>query len=176
VDAEIAAARDLGMFEMLDLLALNESEAESFTGCHFSLSASGDFVTQCRALTDKVHRRLKIVVTAGKRGALAFSEGQYNFCPAPEVTVASTAGSGDALLGGVLCGLALGVPFLRADAEPPGGNGGSIASAFDLGVLLGSYKVTSPHTIHPSACLDTLRTFAKEKGIELSADLASRAI
>jgi sugar/nucleoside kinase (ribokinase family) len=176
VDAEIAAARELGMFEMLDLVALNESEAESFTACRFSLSPSGEFVRKCRSLTNKVYRRLKIVVTAGKRGALAFSEGQYSFCPAPEVTPASTAGAGDALLGGVLSGVALGVPFLRSDPLPPGADSRSTATAFEFGVLLGSYKVTSPHTIHPSACLDTLLAFAREKGIEFSADLAQRAI
>jgi sugar/nucleoside kinase (ribokinase family) len=174
VEAEIAAARKLGMFEMLDLVALNESEAENFIGCRFSLSASGSFVKKCRSLTKKVYHRLKMVVTAGKRGALAFSEGQYNFCPTPKVKSVSTAGAGDALLGGVLSGLALGMPFLRSSPEPPQKNGRPIATAFELGVLLGSYKVTSPHTIHPSASVDGLLTFAKEKGIEFSADLAQR--
>jgi sugar/nucleoside kinase (ribokinase family) len=34
------------------------------------------------------------------------------------VTVASTAGAGDALLGGVLAALALGVPLTRASRRP----------------------------------------------------------
>src|SRR5271157_2943635 len=59
VDAEIGPARELGMFEMLDVVALNECEAEAFTGCRFSPSASDEFVKKCQSLTRAPYPGLK---------------------------------------------------------------------------------------------------------------------
>ena len=176
VDAEIGPARELGMFEMLDLVALNESEAEAFTGCRLSPPAFDEFVKQCQSLTEGSYPGLRIVVTAGRQGAFAFAEGQYNFCPAPEVPVVSTAGAGDALLGGVLSALAAGVPFLRSGPVRRSLNEGLLTSALELGVLLGSYKVSSPHTIHPSASLDNLLKFGADRDIEFSSELTTRMV
>jgi sugar/nucleoside kinase (ribokinase family) len=176
VDAEIGPARELGMLEMLDLVALNESEAEAFTGCRLSPPAFDEFVKQCQSLTEGSYPGLRIVVTAGRQGAFAFAEGQYNFCPAPEVPVVSTAGAGDALLGGVLSALAAGVPFLRSGPVRRSLNEGLLTSALELGVLLGSYKVSSPHTIHPSASLDNLLKFGADRDIEFSSELTTRMV
>lgn len=172
VDAEIVAAKELGMFEMLDLVAFNESEAEAFTGRAFSDTASSELVKACCEMTES-HPQLKMLVTAGKRGAFAFADGSWDFYPAPSVQVASSAGAGDALLGGALAALAAGLPFLRS-GEMRGRPAGSVATALELGVLLGSLKVTSPHTIHPAANLDTLRHFGSAHGIEFSAEVLRR--
>ncbi len=174
VDAEISSAKELGMFEMLDLVAFNESEAEAFTGCAFSDAPSSEFVKTCCEVTES-HPSLKMLVTAGKRGAFAFSGGSWDFCPAPSVQVASSAGAGDALLGGVLAAFAAGLPFLRSD-QKPGHHTGSVTTALELGVLLGSYKVTSPHTIHPVANLDRLQEFGLTHGIEFSDELVRRMV
>ena len=176
VDAEIGPARELGMFEMLDLVALNESEAEAFTGCRLSPPAFDEFVKKCQSLTEGSYPGLRIVVTAGRQGAFAFAEGHYNFCPAPEVPVVSTAGAGDALLGGVLSALAAGIPFLRSGPVRRSLNEGLLTSALELGVLLGSYKVTSPHTIHPTASLDNLLKFGADRGIEFSNEITTRMV
>jgi sugar/nucleoside kinase (ribokinase family) len=133
-------------------------------------------VKKCQSLTEGSYPGLRIVVTAGRQGAFAFAEGQYNFCPAPEVPVVSTAGAGDALLGGVLSALAAGVPFLRSGPVRRSLNEGLLTSALELGVLLGSYKVSSPHTIHPSASLDNLLKFGADRGIEFSSELTTRMV
>ena len=176
VEAEIGPARELGMFEMLDLVALNESEAEAFTGGRLSPPAFDEFVKKCQSLTEGAYPGLRVVVTAGRQGAFAFEEGQYNFCPAPEVPVVSTAGAGDALLGGVLSALAAGVPFLRSGPVGRSLSEGLLTSALELGVLLGSYKVSSPHTIHPSASLDNLLKFGADRGIEFSSEITTRMV
>jgi sugar/nucleoside kinase (ribokinase family) len=170
VDAEIATARQLSMFEMLDLLALNESEAEAFTGCHFTTSPNSEFVRRCRSLTEETGG-MKIIVTAGEQGAFAFSDGCYNFCPVPSVPVVSTAGAGDALLGGVLSALAAGLPLIRSGPTLKQLSDAPIRTALEFGVLLGSYKVTSPHSIHHSASLDNILKFGAENGIHLSNDV-----
>ena len=75
----------------------------------------------------------------------------------------STAGAGDALLGGVLTGLAAGLPFV-----PEGGATLArrpLSSALELGALVAAFKVTSPHTIPPDLSLDALVSFAHEHGV-----------
>jgi sugar/nucleoside kinase (ribokinase family) len=84
--------------------------------------------------------------------------------------VASTAGAGDALLGGVLTGLAAGLPFTTPG--DPARAEGPLSSAVDLGALLAAFKVTSPHTIPPGLSLDALLSFARAHGIGFRGDLA----
>src|SRR5438876_177719 len=114
---------------------------------------------------------LQIVVSAGKAGACAVSCKRSNYCPAPHVEVASTAGAGDCLLGGILAAMARGGPLLNSCsprktlAERP------LGTALEFGVLLASYKVTSPHTIHPDTSFPALVRFANERGIELAPSL-----
>ena len=47
-----------------------------------------------------------------------------------------------------------------------------LESALDLGVLLASYSVTSPHTIHPGADLTALVGFAGRLGVTFTGALA----
>jgi sugar/nucleoside kinase (ribokinase family) len=85
--------------------------------------------------------------------------------------VVSTAGAGDAFLGGILAALAAGVPFTApgpprsALAERP------LQSALDLGACLAAFSVTSPHTIHPETTLAALTLFAREQGLDFGGQL-----
>jgi sugar/nucleoside kinase (ribokinase family) len=167
VSAEIALARDGGMLEMVDLLALNESEAGILAGCPYSAETPEPFLEAFQFLTSDSKRNLKIVVSVGKHGAYGFANGQTAFCPAPAVPVASTAGAGDALLGGVISALAAGVPFIRTDKYwVQDSTRTSLATALEFGVVLASYTVSSPHTIHPCVSLDNLSKFAREVGVD----------
>jgi sugar/nucleoside kinase (ribokinase family) len=83
------------------------------------------------------------------------------------VEVRSTAGAGDALLGGVLAALAAGVPLVDAHEAPT-----TLSSALDLGVAVAALSVTSPHTIHPTACLPAVLDLVEASGLELGPPLA----
>jgi sugar/nucleoside kinase (ribokinase family) len=87
------------------------------------------------------------------------------------VNVASTAGAGDALLGGLIVGEVCGIPFIRREHSLDRGRIGTVASALDFAVLLGSYTATSPHTIHPEASKEALLAFASESGVELAPEI-----
>jgi sugar/nucleoside kinase (ribokinase family) len=87
------------------------------------------------------------------------------------VEVASTAGAGDSLLGGVLAAIAAGIPFLGADVSAENRPDRLIRTALQLGVLLASYKCQSPHTINPSANIDSLVKFASNAGLLLSPEI-----
>lgn len=165
VEAEIVEAQQLSMFEALDLLALNESEAHVMTGCPLLAQAPQPFLERCLSLTQNEYPGLKIVVSAGKHGAYAFADSCVNFCPAPHVPVASTAGAGDALLGGVISALAAGMPLVKPGPMRRSWNDGPLTTALEFGVLLASYKVGSTHTIQPNATLDNLLAFAENVGV-----------
>ncbi len=173
VSAEIAAAKELGCFELLDLLAVNQSEAAELMGTPFSKQEPEAFVEQCLWFVNDCHPDLRLMVSAGNHGVYGFARGTWNFCPAPAVAVASTAGAGDALLSAVIAAIAAGIPFLNEDMATERLNA-SIATALEFGVLLASYKVTSPHTIHPGACLDTLVEFAGKLGVDFTPEFMDR--
>jgi sugar/nucleoside kinase (ribokinase family) len=165
--AEVGKARDAGMFNLLDLAALNEGEAEEFVGSPFSPVSPELFVKKCQELLRHSYPHVKLILTAGKIGAYGITAQEYNFCPAHEVEVASTAGAGDSLLGGVLAALSVGIPFMTVDSSATHPHG-ALQTAVDLGVLLGSYKCLSPHTIHPDASIDTLLEFAQGRHVRIS--------
>jgi sugar/nucleoside kinase (ribokinase family) len=163
VGAEILPAREAGSLALLDLLALNQSEAAELVGCEHSPERSRQFSDACLKFLRSEYPRLQLIVTAGEHGAYAFAAGDYNYRPAPKINVVSSAGAGDALLGGVLASIASGVPLLkpgRADSfNRP------LETALDVGVLLASYTCLSPHTIHPSASVEAIADFAVSLGL-----------
>ena len=46
-----------------------------------------------------------------------------------------------------------------------------LSTALEFGVLLGSFTVRSPHTIHPDANLDALLVFAREHGVSFAQEI-----
>lgn len=170
VGGEIRPAREYGMFQLLDLLAVNESEAAELLGCQFSEGQLDDFLEKCLRFVNSSCPGMRMMVSLGKHGVCGFWDGHWSFCPAPAVGVASTAGAGDALLAGVISGLATGIPFLRSRSGKIM-NGEPLQSALELGTMLASYSVTSPHTIHPSADLDSLATFVRTCGTSINTNV-----
>ena len=165
--AEAREALALGLFADVDLLALNQDEATALTAVRFDAERAGRLLDACATLLGAAQPSIRIVVTVGPDGAFGFEQGRWRHTPAQPVTVASTAGAGDALLGGVLTGLALGLPFTAADGPRRVLGERPLASAMDLGVLLSAYKATSPHSIHPGASVRALRHFAQSHGVTL---------
>ncbi|HET9315688.1 MAG TPA: carbohydrate kinase family protein [Vicinamibacteria bacterium] len=152
--AEAAEARRLSLFAHADIVAFNEDEAQALTGIRYDPDDARPLLGACASTLGAESPGVRILFTAGANGAYGFDGASWKHCPALPVSVASTAGAGDALLAGVLTALAAGAPF---------------AEALEFGALLAAYKVTSPHTIHPDAGLDRLVAFASEQGKELHA-------
>lgn len=154
--AEIRAASRMGIFRLCDLVSINEDEAAMLAGVSFNPARPQPLLDKCAAALTRLNPAMRIVVSAGARGAYGFENGRWRHRPAIKVKVRSTAGAGDALLSGVLTGLAAGWPLIGAcPAARP------FADALDLGVTLASFKCTSPHTIHPGADLAALLKFRR---------------
>jgi sugar/nucleoside kinase (ribokinase family) len=160
VRAEIAVARTLDLFSLIDLLAVNVEEAPQIVGYACSAVNSNRFLLDCSTALTHVQPKIQIVVSAGAEGAYAFEDGRWSYCSAPTVPVVSTAGAGDALLAGIVCGLSVGLPLTYFGCSGQALSGSEIHSAVELGLLLVSFSVTSPHTIHFEANPNTLARFA----------------
>lgn len=169
--SEIEDALRLGMFQYADLVALNENEAGAVLGRAFDPSDIHAYMLDLNARLLTFNDEMKVLLSAGRQGAFAVDEWVVDCCPAMEVEVVSTAGAGDALLSGVLAGLAAGLPLTGEGEERKKITDRPVSSALDLGVLLAGYSVTSPHTIHPGADLDSLVAFVREKGIFFSEEM-----
>ncbi|HTS68657.1 MAG TPA: PfkB family carbohydrate kinase [Terriglobia bacterium] len=165
---EIVTAKEQGMLSRLDLLAMNQDEAGTLVKEPFDPTSPDLFLQRCADLLCACQPHIQLILSAGKHGAFAYAEGGWDYRPALDVPVRSTAGAGDALLAGVLTGLVAGMPFIKVDSSPKSAFGRLVESAFEFGVLLAAYTVTSPHTIHPDANLDTLLAFGHAHNMTLS--------
>ncbi len=173
--SEMAEAVASGMLSSVDLLAINQDELEALIGESVDPAAPEPTLARCAGILTEVQPHIRIVVTLGSRGAFGFEDGAWRHSPALPVTPASTAGAGDALLGGILCALSVGAPFLAAGPQRSSLAGGPIESALEFGVLIAGYKITSRHTIHPDADLAALLEFAGAHGITLAGALTAES-
>lgn len=167
--AEAEQARASGFVSLVDLLAVNQDEAAALAGTPFPPDAPRSCLEKLAAMLRAFQPALRIVVTAGPRGAFALdgASASWAHVPALPVSVVSSAGAGDAFLGGVLTGLAAGLPLTASGAARKGAR--QLASALDLGALVAAFKLTSPHTIPPDLSLETLLGFAREQAVGLGA-------
>jgi sugar/nucleoside kinase (ribokinase family) len=170
---EIEEAQIMGLFSLTDLLALNQEEAAALLGDGSGPVLDDGQLAECAAKFAATHPQLRIIVSLGPKGAYGFECGSSQFCPAPVLQPISTAGAGDALLAGVVCGLAAGLPFIMPNECGSSFSGRVLRTALDFGVLNASFSVTSPHTIHPDAVLSNLFGFAESHGASISGSLRS---
>jgi len=170
VAAEIKPAKSSGLFERLDLVALNEEEAGELVDCAFNPGAPESLIERCQRFVQANCPALKMIVSVGSGGAYGVTAEGWSYSPAPKVSVASTAGAGDSLLGGVLAAIAAGIPFVKKGSDKQRSNE-RVDSALEFGVLLASYKCQSPHTIHPEAQLESLVEFLRRSGYSFSSQI-----
>jgi ribokinase len=160
---ELEDARAAGLFALVDLVALNAHEAETVADAELDPADVRAFLRRC---ADAFSGGTRVVVTAGAAGAYAIEGHRWIHRPAPAVDVVSTAGSGDALLAGVLVGLAGGAPLI-------GERDGPADDALTLGVVVASLNATSPHTIHAGATLAAVGSLAARSGIAFAGSLSA---
>jgi sugar/nucleoside kinase (ribokinase family) len=157
--AELRGGEAPPLLALCDLVSLNQEEAAVLAGQAFVPAEAASFLD---AVAQRVAPHPTLVVTAGAEGVFARSRAAFHRVPALRVPVVSTAGAGDAVLGGVVTGLAAGLPlFGESDlplTERP------VQSALDLGVCLAAVAVASAHTIPPDVAWGTLQRFVGRLG------------
>jgi sugar/nucleoside kinase (ribokinase family) len=148
--------REMGgsdVFDMIDLLSLNLEELAQVAGLDGGRSGPERVVREGIETMRARHPGMSLTITAGKRGSWSWDGTALYFFPAVEAEVKCTAGAGDAFLAGVIAGLTAGL---------------SLGEAQQLGTLVGSLSVTSPHTIHPGIDCHSLSEFLKRSSVEVS--------
>jgi hypothetical protein len=122
-----------------DLISVNTEEAKALGG-------TGGY-----DVLREQNPKIQLIVTQGKSGFDVYEgKNKKHFDAFPAVAV-STAGAGDALLGGVISGLAFGLPLV-SDSGP---------CAASLGNICASFAVESPHTIPEKFSLYDVRKRAE---------------
>jgi sugar/nucleoside kinase (ribokinase family) len=169
---EMKFVDELDLLANVDLLALNREEAIELAGGMLQEVSDEQLLDACAKAAVSRNPRMKILVSAGAAGAYVFQHGRWSkHEPVPTEPV-STAGAGDALLAGTIAGLAAGMPLAKSDSNVASDHK-SIGSAIDLGLILAAFSVTSPHTIHPEATLESLLAFAETKGFLVRVQIAT---
>ena len=121
-----AEARDFanaGGFQLSDLISINTDEALAV--CDKSIHSAAEVIASANP-------KIKLAITEGSRGAHIFEFGEYAHIPCFPAKVVSTAGAGDAFLGGLISAFISGKSFKEAAV---------------YGAKIASIAVTSANTI-----------------------------
>jgi ribokinase len=111
LNAAPARALPLELLSRIDVLVVNENEAAALADMHRWPTAPEAFATAAVASTPSL---FAVVVTLGKDGALAVSDGKLFRVPAHEVRIVDTTGAGDAFVGALAAGLDAAAPLSDA--------------------------------------------------------------
>jgi len=163
VSGEIRSALEMGLFDMLDLVALNIDEAATLMGVSGEEGAVSAVIAEeiAHAAADHFGRHfphLWLSLTAGKHGSWSWDGKTLAHQSSFPSRLVSTAGAGDAHIAGIIAGLVGGLNLARAQ---------------ELGSLVAALSVASPHTIAPDVERGALAMFARESGLSLSAEVAA---
>lgn len=170
VPAEAEEFEAAGGWELVDIAALNVDEAAAVARVPGDLDGR-EIARRCAATISSRHPDIVLVVTDGSHGNYLCAEGEIEHTPALPMTPVSTAGAGDAFLAGVIVGLICGLPLQRR--EPVGDGTLVLSTAVDLGALLGSLSITSPHTIHPEVDAASVAALIAARGLQATAQFES---
>lgn len=139
-----------GIYALIDLLSVNMEEARAIAGLSDNAAESGKVVEKCIDKLIGFNPRIMLTVTDGVRGNYGYTDNRLEQTAVFKAEVESTAGAGDAFLGGAIAGLACGLPFLKGANDSYFAQT-ALGSAVELGTLLAGLSVTSPDTIHKTA-------------------------
>ena len=152
VPGEVEEALGTGFLSFVDLLAVNLDEAAMLAGVPSDFGGPEEITQAAVRRLATLNPELNLVVTAGRHGSWAWDRQSLQHVEALKVPVVSTAGAGDAHLGGLLVALARGL---------------DLATANRFASLVSGLKVTDRHTINANVSWDALREVAEQSGISL---------
>jgi ribokinase len=108
-----AAAFDRGLLDLVDILILNETELAAIAGEEVGEhDPDSHIVEAARTLLRRDGQ--SVVVTLGRRGAVAWAQGRALTIPGKAVESRDTTGAGDCFVEAVAAQTALGVPIAQA--------------------------------------------------------------
>lgn len=139
---EAEAFAEKGGYSFCNLLAVNRDEAKSII--KKDESNAEELALACADHIFNINSDMKLIVTCGNKGCYVFEAGKKKHLPIFDVKVISTAGAGDAFLGGTLSGIAKGLDFF---------------TAVELGNVVSTLSVLSPHSIADNVTKENIKDF-----------------
>lgn len=164
---DMATVRSLELLSYIDLLALNFEETRALAEVNCPKLVNGNLLEACSRAAVEVNPDIRIISSAGADGVHIFENGEWRSFAAVPAACVSTAGAGDALLAGTIAALSAGLPLANG-RHAPRTLCTEIHSAISLGLALAAFSISSAHTIHPEASIESLLHFLKETGIPFS--------
>jgi sugar/nucleoside kinase (ribokinase family) len=160
-----------GGIALVDLLAINIDEALAIIGGTEKDLTSGEIAQECANRLMKDNPDIMLIVTSGADGSYTWHEGRLEHTSAftKSSEVVSTAGAGDALLGGVIAGLACGLRLTKGKNDEEFGST-PLNSAIELGSLVSNLKVATPDTIYHELDANMLRQACQDLNLQLSSE------
>jgi sugar/nucleoside kinase (ribokinase family) len=149
---EIRMARESGILDSVDLLAINLEEAAAAAGLVAIEESKTELARRAFEILCNNHPRLTLSLTAGTAGSWAGDARELFYEPALSVKVEGTAGAGDAHFAGLLAGLCAGL---------------DIPAALQLATLVAAASLSSGHTINPDIAR-ALQSLAKDRNVRIS--------
>jgi sugar/nucleoside kinase (ribokinase family) len=129
-------------YSFCNLLAVNRDEAKSII--KKDENNVEKLACACAEHIFNINSEIKLIVTCGSKGCYAFEAGIMKYIPIFDIDVLSTAGAGDAFLGGTLSGIAKGLDFFTAAL---------------LGNIISTFSVLSVHSIADSVTKESVVDF-----------------
>lgn len=130
-------------WENVDLLVVNEEEGAALAGVS---GTPGEVFKALCARMRGLQPAMDLIMTAGKDGAYAASGEISGWIPPLPCTPVNTTGAGDALLGGTMAGLSMGMPLIKPSGDAVFGES-PIACAVELGTLCAGMAVECEDSI-----------------------------
>lgn len=143
LSAEAKRFEELGGFMLCDLISINLDEAKAVA----KIDGKPAEIAQKAA---EIIGDSSLIVTAGKDGAFVFDNGKMASVEIIDVPVVSTAGAGDALIGGTIAGLIKGKGLLES---------------VHIGTVVSAFAVGSADTIAENVNIESINQFVKERGL-----------
>jgi len=165
--SEVPEFLSLDGIKLVDMLAVNIDEALAVAELANEGSHPEEVAHKCYHSLTKINPDIMLIVTSGANGCYPCHNGKIEHIPAIQMDVVSTAGAGDALLGGTIAGLCCGLPFIKGASDDTFGQT-PLLSAVELGTLVSNLKVTSPDTIYHELDVNMLLDFCISRGFKLS--------
>jgi ribokinase len=152
--AEACSPQIDALLQNVDLLSINLDEARALARVPETECQPAEALARVVDRLQVVRPDIGVSLTAGKEGSWCWDGAGITHTPAFQAEVVSTAGAGDAHLGGLIAGLAAGL---------------SLGEAHQLAGLVAGLSVQSPHTIHKQIDRASLSAFARHQTPALSA-------
>lgn len=153
---------EANIYPYCDLVSVNEEEAQAMTGTE---KQGRELARETLSYLQRWQPGIALCVTLGKEGACCARGDCLEWVPAFPAKTVNTTGAGDAFLGAMVGGMALGLPFFKGREERCFGDG-ILTTAPELAAFCAGLAVESPDSIPEEITKELILSEVEKRGWE----------